>query len=725
MADKTVEKSITIGGMMCAACVRRVEKKLSKIDGIESVIVNLATNSALVEYNPKIITIYGIADSVEKIGYVYKGVDADISDDEIDSSYVKSLAVSAPISFLVFMMSMVEIPVIADYSFLMMMVLSSIVLYFGGRHFYLIAWKNFLHRTSDMNTLVAIGTGSAFVYSSFVTLMPDFFKAKGMYHVYFDASCVIITFILLGKLLETRAKRRAKGAIEALLNLTPKIATVVDDNGEREISANLIRIGDTIRVKPGGAIAVDGTVCSGQGSVDESMLTGESIPVSKREGETVYAGTILTSGAILFRADTIGNETVLAGIIKTVKGATASKPKVQRMADTVSAVFVPAVLFIAGLTFLIWTILGPEPVITNALLAFVAVLIVACPCAMGLATPTAVMVATGRGASEGVLVKNGETLEKACKVNRIIFDKTGTLTTGNLTVGLCEPAIGFPQDMFIKYAASLEKLSDHPLAKAICRYAEEFEIEIDDVEDFANYDGEGVEGFIAGKRILLGKRDFLLSKGVDTPESNYLGSHVYVAMDSDFIGFFGISDEIKSDVSETVHELKAMGIIPVIISGDNEIAVKNVAELVGIFEYHSSVSPKGKLEFLSKYRDGGDVVAMVGDGVNDAAALAASDVGFAMSSGTDVAMESGDITIMGDSTDRIVKAINLSGKTLSIIKQNLFWAFFYNIILIPLAAGAFYPAFGLLLSPMFAGVAMAFSSVSVVSNSLRLKLIRI
>lgn len=725
MSAKTIEKNINIGGMTCAACVRRVEKKLSKLDGVESVAVNLATNSAEVVYDPEVMDIDRIADEVERIGYVFKGADKDIADDETEKYYSTNLKIAAPIAIVVFALAMIKIPVEDTVKFSVMMVLTLFVMYFGGRSFYKIAWKNFKNRTSDMNTLLALGTLSAFIYSASVTFMPTFFKAHNSYHVYYDAACVIITFILLGKLLETRAKKKAAGAIEALLNLAPKTAFVIESGGEREVAVAMLKADDLIRVKPGGAIAVDGVVDSGQGSADESMLTGESVPVSKRKGDHVFAGTLLTSGTLLYRAESVGSDTVLAGIIKTVKHATASKPKVQRMADQVSSVFVPTVLVIAAATFLIWTFMGPEPKIANSLLAFVSVLIVACPCAMGLATPTAVMVATGRGASNGILVKNGETLEKACKINRIIFDKTGTLTTGKLRVENMAVETGFSEDKFLQYAASLEQLSEHPLAKAVANYAVSKGVQLRHVENFINHDGEGVQGSVDDRNILVGKLEYLKKHGADVSPSDFPGSHVYVSVEGVFAGVFGIADTVKEDAADTIAQLKKLGVTPVIVSGDNEQSVRKVAEHLGIYEFHAGVSPQGKLERLRGYRDNGEVVAMVGDGINDAAALAASDVGFAMSGGTEAAMQSGDITIMGDKTDRIVKAIRLSGNTLAVIRENLFWAFFYNIILIPLAAGAFYPSFGIRLMPMYAGMAMAFSSVSVVSNSLRLKIKRI
>ncbi|PLX66103.1 MAG: hypothetical protein C0603_11855 [Denitrovibrio sp.] len=725
MSEKLIDQNINIGGMMCAACVRRVEKKLQKAEGIESVIVNLATNSALVSYNPDVLGIEQIGEEVERIGYEFKGVDQDTLQDETSSYYAKKLMIAAPLSLIVFTLSMVKIPAIESYLFYILLVLTLSVMVFGGDIFYRVAWKNLKNRTSDMNTLLAVGTLSAFTYSVFVTIFAEYFKSRGNYFVYYDAACVIISFILLGRTMEARAKKRAKGAIEALLNLAPKTAYLIDEDGEKEVPASLLRIDDKIRVKPGGAIAVDGEVLEGQGRADESMLTGESVPVSKRAGDTVYAGTVLTSGTVIYSAKTIGNETVLAGIINTVKSATASKPKVQRMADQVSSVFVPTVLVIACVTFLVWFFFGPAPLLANSLLAFVSVLIVACPCAMGLATPTAVMVSTGRGASNGILVKNGETLEKACKVNRIIFDKTGTLTTGDLQVEVCEIEDGLAKKEFLSCAASLEALSDHPLANSIVDYAKDNDVDIIEAIDFENHDGEGVTALVNGKKIYAGKKEYLDRQGINVKDSAFSGSRVYIAIDSEYVGMFGITDTVKEDASATIQALKKKGITPVIVSGDNEKAVKIVADKIGISETYSGISPQGKLEILQDYRSKGDIVAMVGDGVNDAAALAASDVGFAMSGGTDVAMQSGDITILGDSTGRIVKAINLSCFTLSIIKQNLFWAFFYNIALIPLAAGVFYPVFGIQLSPMFAGAAMAFSSVSVVTNSLRLKIKKI
>lgn len=723
--DRFIEKSINIGGMTCAACVRRVEKKLQKLEGVDSVLVNLATNSALVSYDPRVTDIEEIGHEVDRIGYVFKGIDQDIMEDETSSFYAGRLMISAPVALVVFALSMIEIPAIESYKFWILMVLSLFVMYFGGGVFYKIAWKNFKNRTSDMNTLLAVGTLSAFIYSAFVTIFPEYFKGRGSYHVYYDAACVIITFILLGRMMESRAKKKAKGAIEALLNLAPKTAYLISDKGEKEVPANQLRINDLIRVKPGGSIAVDGEVESGQGRADESMLTGESVPVAKRDGDTVYAGTVLTSGTILYRAKSIGNKTVLAGIIKTVKGATASKPRVQRMADQVSSVFVPTVLIIACVTFLAWFFAGPDPILANSLLAFVSVLIVACPCAMGLATPTAVMVSTGRGASNGILVKNGETLEKACKVNRIIFDKTGTLTTGDLRVEKAEVSEGMDRSRFLSYAASVEALSEHPLANAIVEYVKGEGENILDAENFENHDGEGVTAYVGGRRVLAGKKEYLERHGIELESSSFSGSHVYIAIDGEYAGMLGVTDSVKDDAADTVASLKKRGIIPVIVSGDNEKSVRIVAEKIGINEYYSGISPRGKLDILQEYREKGEIVAMVGDGINDAAALAASDVGFAMSSGTDVAMQSGDITILGDGTGRILKAVNLSCATLAVIKENLFWAFFYNIALIPLAAGVFYPFFGIQLSPMFAGAAMAFSSVSVVTNSLRLKIKRI
>lgn len=725
MPENLSEKNINIGGMTCAACVRRVEKKLQKLDGVDSVIVNLATSSALVSYNPQAVGIEDIGNEVDKIGYEFKGVDQDMMEDETSTFYARRLMISAPLALIVFILSMTKIPPIEDYKYWIMLVLSLAVMYFGGGVFYKIAWKNFKNRTSDMNTLLAVGTLSAFTYSAFVTVFADYFKARGNYFVYYDAACVIIAFILLGRMLEAKAKKKAKGAIEALLHLAPKTAYVVTDSGEQEVPASQLKVDDLIRVKPGGSIAVDGEVESGQGRADESMLTGESVPVAKREGETVYAGTVLTSGTILYRAKNLGDETVLAGIIKTVKSATASKPRVQRMADKVSAVFVPTVLIVAAVTFLVWFFFGPKPILANSLLAFVSVLIVACPCAMGLATPTAVMVSTGRGASNGILVKNGETLEKACRINRIIFDKTGTLTTGNLTVGKAESADGVNRAEFLSFAASLEALSEHPLANAVTGYAKDQGAELQEVEGFENHDGEGVTGTVNGVRVFAGKREYLKNNGIEVPSFSFSGSHVYVGMGGSFAGVFGVSDSVKEDAAETVKALKKRNITPVIVSGDNDKAVRTVAEQIGIDEFFSGVSPQGKLDILHQYREQGDIVAMVGDGINDAAALAASDVGFAMSSGTDVAMQSGDITLMGDHTDHIMKAVNLSCATFRVIKENLFWAFFYNIALIPLAAGVFYPFFGIQLSPMFAGAAMAFSSVSVVSNSLRLRVLRI
>ncbi len=611
------------------------------------------------------------------------------------------------------------------------------VVFWAGRQFYKGAWSGLLHGTADMNTLIAVGTGAAFVYSVVATVAPGIFTSAGLpADVYYEAVVMIIALILLGKMLEARAKGRTSEAIRKLAGLQPREARVVRDGEAVDIDVDDVQVGDIVIVRPGEKIPVDGEVVEGKTAVDESLLTGEPIPVEKTAGDEVVGGTINGQGGIRFRVTKVGRDTALAQIVKLVRDAQGSKAPIQRLADIIAGIFVPIVIGIATLAAAVWWLVGPDPAFIFALVTFVTVLIIACPCAMGLATPTAVMAGTGAGAERGVLFKGGEALETAHKLDTVVLDKTGTITEGAPAVVEIVAAGDGPvgADEVLRLAASLETASEHPLAAAIVDAARERELRLSDAEDFFAVGGRGAEAMVDGRLIFVGNGAFMAEQemtmdgGADGPLAEAAErmaakaqTPVFVGSEGKVLGVIGIADPVKETSARAIARLKEMGLEVVMLTGDNRTTAEAIARQVGVDRVVAEVLPKGKVEEIERLQEAGRKVGMVGDGLNDAPALARADIGIAIGTGTDVALEASDVTLVGGDLDGVPDAIRLSRKTMRVIKQNLFWAFIYNIIGIPIAAGVLYPVWGILLSPVIGSAAMAFSSLSVVTNSLRLK----
>jgi Cu+-exporting ATPase len=592
------------------------------------------------------------------------------------------------------------------------------------------AWKSFRRRNADMNTLIAVGTLAAYFYSAAATLFPSFFEKAGIKpEVYFDTSAFIIALILFGRWLEARAKGRASEAIKKLAGLQPRLARVLREEGEVDIPVEEVRVGDLVVVRPGERIPVDGVVEEGRSSVDESMITGESLPASKAPGNEVIGATLNKTGSFRFRATKVGKDTTLAQIIRLVEDAQGSKAPIQRLADIIAGYFVPVVISIAIATFVIWFDFGPSPSLTFALLNFVAVLIIACPCALGLATPTAVMVGTGKGAENGILIKGGESLETVHKVDTIVFDKTGTLTKGEPEVTDIISLDGFEEEDVLALAAAAEKPSEHPLGEAIVRKAREKGLSLDEPAEFQAIEGHGIEARVGGRKVSIGNARLMAGLGIDfglwkdgvEALSEEGKTVVFAAVGGNPAAIIAIADVLKDHSVEAVTRLKELGLEVIMLTGDHRKTAEAIGKKAGIQKVISEVLPGDKVSRIREIQESGRKVAMVGDGINDAPALAQADVGLAIGTGTDVAMEASDITLIGGDLRAVASAVILSKKTIRVIKQNLFWAFFYNVVGIPVAAGVLYPFFGLLLSPIVASAAMAFSSVSVVSNSLRLR----
>lgn len=734
--------TISVGGMNCAACVRRVESTLEKIEGIKSASVNLATSKATLVHDSPLPSFAELRKALKDAGYQFLGVVDEALQDPLEDARHKELTdLKIKLVFGFIITALVHIgtmphlfPIIRNipHNVILfgLLFLTTPVVFWVGSRFFIGAFKAARQKTTDMNTLVAVGALAAYLYSVAVTFFPSFFYAAGVTpHVYFDSAAMIITLILLGRFLEARAKGRTSAAIKRLIELKPKNARITRNGIESDIPIDQVQPGDIIIVRPGERIPTDGVVVSGTSSVDESMLTGESMPINKEPGDKVFGATINKSGSFQFRAEKVGAETTLAQIIRLVEEAQGSKAPIQRIADKVASIFVPIVFAIATGTFIVWYFFVPEPLFSRALLNFVSVLIIACPCAMGLATPTAVMVGTGLGAEKGILIKGGETLEKAYKLSSIVFDKTGTLTRGEPKVTDIVPAYGIDSERLLQLALSIEAVSEHPLAQAIVEKGRESGIQPFSVDKFEAISGLGAKGYLNGSEVILGNRRFLEDHGMScdglAAEASKLSgkgkTSVFVGEQGKLVGMIALSDTPRQTAQDAIQALKRMGLQVIMITGDNERIARGIADQLGIDVVIAEVLPGDKANEIKKLQQTGRVVAMVGDGINDAPALTAADIGIALGAGTDVAIEAADITLISNDLRLVPSAIKLSFRTMKVIKQNLFWAFFYNTLGIPVAAGVLYPFFGILLNPVFAAAAMALSSVSVVSNSLRLR----
>ena len=734
--------AISVGGMNCAACVRRVELALKKVPGVTDASVNLAMSRAFVTHDLSSEVLPALRQAITAGGYQFLGVVGDQPDDSLEQAKEAELrdlrlklAVGAVLSTITFVGSMPHFfPFVhalpRDWLHVGLLILTAPAVFWVGDRFFIGAFKAARQYTSDMNTLVAVGSLSAYAYSALATFFPGLFESAGVEsHVYFDGAAMIVTLILLGRFLEARAKGKTSAAIKRLMGLRPKTARVVRDGKESDVPVEALFKGDEIVVRTGERIPTDGVVIAGVSAVDESMLTGESIPVEKGVGDHVFGATINKSGSFTFRAEKVGAETALAQIIRLVEEAQGSKAPIQRLADRVASVFVPVVFAIAVATFLVWNYLVPEPLFSRALLNFVSVLIIACPCAMGLATPTAVMVGTGVGAEKGILIKGGEVLEKAYQLQTVVFDKTGTLTSGEPEVTEIIPAAGFQAEEVLRLAAAIEDLSGHPLAKAVVERARQDGLPVQSAEGFEESPGLGARGQVRGNTVVVGSEKLMVEQAVDMGAlyqkalelAEQGRTTVFVAANGKGAGLMGLRDVPRESAREAVQKLKALGLGVAMITGDGPKPAMAIARELGIDSVMAEVMPGDKAAEINRLRREGRVVAMVGDGINDAPALAAADIGIALGAGTDVAMESSDITLMSPDLMLVPAAIELSLQTIKVIRQNLFWAFFYNSLGIPIAAGVLYPFFGILLNPVYAAAAMALSSVSVVTNSLRLR----
>ena len=735
---ETVKQTFPVTGMSCASCAASAETIVTNQPGVVKGAVNFANASLLVEYVPTITSPEKLKQAVQEVGYdlvIENSTEAKQALEDLHAQKLKALkrrtlwSVALSLPLVTIGMFFMNTP----YANYIMWALATPVVLFFGRQFFINAWKQAKHRSANMDTLVALSTGIAYLFSVFNTLYPKFWHSRGLHaHVYFEAAAVVIAFILLGKLLEERAKASTSSAIKKLIGLQPNTVTVVHEGGHMmEMPIERIKVGDTLLVKPGEKIAVDGVVTSGSSFVDESMISGEPVAVAKEKGAKVFAGTINQKGSFQYNAEKVGSDTLLAHIIKMVQEAQGSKAPVQKLVDKVAGIFVPVVIGIALLSFIAWIILGGDNGLTQGLLALVTVLVIACPCALGLATPTAIMVGVGKGAEAGILIKDAEALELSHKVNAIVLDKTGTITEGKPEVTQVLWLNETDEAKNILY--SLEAASEHPLAEAIVRYFGKDAKPVS-LSSINSVTGAGIAGKLADETYFVGTAKLLQQVGISIDEKSKSWSDekrseaktvIFFANTRDVIAVVAIADKIKASSKEAVASLKKLGIDVYMFTGDNQQTATAIAKEVGIADFKAEALPQDKYDFVKGLQQKGKVVAMVGDGINDSQALAQADVSIAMGKGSDIAMDVAKITLMTSDLSRIPAALRLSKQTVRTIRQNLFWAFIYNLIGIPIAAGLLYPFNGFLLNPMIAGAAMALSSVSVVTNSLRLKWLRL
>jgi Cu+-exporting ATPase len=782
--------TIPVTGMTCAACQSFIQRTLATQAGVQDASVNLMLHNATVTFDPNITSTSALVDTIRSTGYgaeipiLHASVIAE--QDEHDAEQLreyKRLRLKAAVSLIAGLFAMLlSMPLMSmsraggmermkdplmswnmrlldpvlrkavpwiyqaseDVIRWFLFALATFILGWAGRRFYTKAWSALLHKTADMNTLVALGTGAAFLYSAASTIVPGFFIVHGIApDVYFEAAILIIGLVLTGNALESRAKGQTVSALRKLVQLQPKIATVLRDGVERDLPVESIQEGDVVLVRPGERIPTDGKVISGRSSVDESMLTGEALPIEKTPQDRVMGGTLNQNGSFQYRASGLGAGSTLAQIVRLLREAQGSRAPIQRIADRISAIFVPVVLGIAIVTFGAWRFFAPHAGVIQAFAAAVTVLVIACPCAMGLAVPTAVMVATGRGAAFGILIKRGEALQQMEKIDTVVLDKTGTITTGRPQVtevllaldnrGEPPQATRDAEDHLLRIAAALERASEHPLAEAVVRYAHERGLNLPQAQEFQSLTGRGVAGTVEAKTTFIGNPALMESYGIamDILQeaagrlSDEGKTPLWIAIDGGLAGIIAVADTIKPTSIQAIRQMHAEGLRVVMLTGDNERTARAIAREAGVDEVIAGVLPAGKVDAIKRLQEEHRVVAMVGDGVNDAPALAQADVGLTMASGSDIAMEAGDVTLMRSDLTGVAAAIALSRGTMRVMRQNLFWAFVYNVIGIPLAAGALYPVFGLLLSPVIASAAMALSSFSVVTNSLRLRRLKI
>lgn len=734
-----IRKTYPVKGMSCASCASSVESMLRAQKGVTEANVNFASNSVLIDYNPDLVSMEALQKSISDIGFEL--VAAAPSSENLRKEKAEryktlklKVAGAALLSLPVFIISMFHIHV--PFQNWILLALSLPVVLWSGKHFYVNAWKKIRHGQTNMDTLIALGTGVAFVYSLFNTLFPDFLVQFGIEpHVYYESAVVIITLVLFGNLMEERAKEKTSTAIEKLIGLQPKQATLLKNGQQVVVPVEEVQVDDTLLIRPGEKIPVDGLVIEGSSYVDESMVTGEPEPAAKKQNDRAIGGTINKNGSFVMKAEKIGADTMLSRIIMMVEDAQGSKAPVQKLADKISSIFVPVVVGIALISFGAWYFLGPEPAFTNALVILVTVLIIACPCALGLATPTAITVGIGKGALHGILIRNAESLEKAREINVLMVDKTGTITKGKPELTGFRHSGKIEGHLFKSLLVSIESHSEHPLAEAIVNsLKEDPETKMLDMSGFENYPGQGVGAIYNNQLYRIGSVRLLKDEALlpDQEIMNVVESWeqdgqtvVVVLREQELIGAAAVRDTVKKNAAQAIKNLHNMNIEVVMLTGDNRYNAEKVAAEAGIDRVIAEALPEDKAAWVKKYQDQGKIVGMAGDGINDAPALALADVGIAMGTGTDVAMESAAITLVKGDISKIAEAIRLSRETVKTIRQNLFWAFIYNVISLPVAAGILYPVNGFLLNPMIAGGAMAFSSVSVVMNSLRLKMKKI